>query len=319
MSDQVQTPRGADVSRRRFVALAAAGLAAVAAGTLAGCGDGGSDDGGAAKQQGFASDTVVANEAVTVYVIADENLKRAMPDSENGRLEDYFKRYQGQAGREQVTFAVKYKSAAELERLAEKGFNEGTVVVGLGQTVEAACNAGSLYGGAANTSMRTFPSQLTEQLVVVRKEGSNAEMPKSDTLSGDDSADGKISRMQHLAELKGKIAVPSEGLSEGMLANRVLARWGYYSDESGRGGKYSKEVADKIVVCSALDKLTAALEKGKCQFAFAAQSMLWGGFGDIEQVYQPAFGTLVYGGASVPDAENDAVGRDFLEFITRCS
>lgn len=305
------------LTRRRLVGLTAAGLAAAAAGTLAGCSNGASD-GGTARSQGFAADTEIAGEAVTVYVVADANLKRSLPGSDVGRVEDYFKRYQEQAGREQVTFAVKYKTAAELEELAAKGFDEGTAVIALDQTIEAACGAGTLYGGDASTSVRTFAAQLTEQLVVIRKEGGDAEMPKSDTLSGDDSADGQISRMQHLADFDGKIAVAAEELTEGMLANRVLARWGYYSDDSGRGGKYSKDIAGKLVVCKTVDELVSTLARGKCQLAFGVESMLWGDFDGIEEVYQPSGGTLVYSGASIPDADNDAVARDFLEFITRC-
>lgn len=308
----------AAVTRRRFVGLASAALVAAATSALAGCSDGGGSNDGTARSQGFASDTEVAGEAVTVYIVTDANLKRGLPGSDVGRVEDYFKRYQEQAGREQVTFAIKYKTTAELEELAAKGFDEGTGVIALDSTVEAACNAGTLYGGDANTSVRNFTAQLFEQCVVVRKEGSNIEMPKSDTLSGDDSADGQISRMQHLPDFNGKIAVAAEELTEGMLANRVLARWGYYSDESGRGGKYAKEIANKIVVCKTLDELVSALTGGKCQLAFAAQSMLWGDFAGIEEVYQPAGGTLVYAGASVPGAQDDAIARDFFEFITRC-
>ena len=305
------------MTRRRFLALTAVALAAASA-TLAGCSNGSSSDGSSGRAQGFASDTEVAGEAVTVYIVADENLKRALPGSDTGRVEDYFKRYQEQAGREQVTFAIKYKPAAELANLAKSGFDEGTGVIALDQTVEAACGASALYGGAANTSIRAFTAQLGEKLIVVRRAGSSVEMPKSDTLSGDDSADGQISRMQHLVDFDGKIAIAADTLTEGMLANRVLARWGYYSDESGRGGKYSKEIASKIVVCNTIDKLVDVLVKDKCQLAFATQSMLWGDYDGIEEVYQPAYGNISYSGASVPDAENAAVARDFFEFITRC-
>lgn len=307
------------LTRREVCAALGAAAAALGTGALAGCSNGsGSDD---TVHQGFASDTQYKDEALTLYIVADENLKRTLPSSEDGvgRLESYFSRYQGQAGREQVTFGVKYKNAAELKQMASDGFPEGTGVVALQGTVEAACEAGVLNGGAANTSVRSFTAQLYEELVVVRKADGTAQMPKADTLSGEDSEDGTISCMQNLPKFDGKIAVAAETLTEGMLANRVLARWGYYNDTSGIGGEYSKEIKDKIRVYKSLSELCRALQQDKCQLGFAVQSMLWGAYPQIEQVYKPAFGTIVYNGASIPNMENDTVVRDFFEFVTRCS
>lgn len=309
---------GAAMSRREACALA--GAAALAgAGTLAGCSNG--SGGGDTAHQGFASDTQYKDDPLTLYIVADENLKRAMSSSEDGtgRLESYFSRYQSQAGREQVTFGVKYKSAAELKKMASEGFPEGTGVVALQDTIETACDAGILNGGAANTSVRNFTGQLYETLVVVRKADGSAQMPEADTLSGEDSEDGKISRMQNLPKFDGKIAVAAESLTEGMLANRVLARWGFYSSDTGVGGEYSKEIKDKIRVFNSLDELCRSLQKDKCQLGFAVQSMLWGAFPQVEQAYKPSYSHLTYSGASIPNMENDTVALDFFEFVTRCS
>lgn len=78
------------------------------------------------------------------------------------------------------------------------------------------------------------------------------------------------------AQVTGKIAIGSEDLIEGMLANRLLARWEYYSDESGQGGSYSKEIASKMLVCKSADEMVSSLKKDKAQLAFGVQSMLWG-------------------------------------------
>ena len=120
------------------------------------------------------------------------------------------------------------------------------------------------------------------------------------------------------AQVTGKIAIGSEDLIEGMLANRLLARWGYYSDESGQGGSYSKEIASKMLVCKSADEMVSSLKKDKAQLAFGVQSMLWGDFAGIEQVYQPAYGIMVYAGATLPNVDCAGVARDFMEFITRC-
>lgn len=307
--------RVAAITRRHFAQLLAAGGTAAMLGDLTACSNGTAEEG---VSQGFASDTEVRSEPVTLYIVADANLKRALPSSSTSRIEDYFSRYQEQAGREQVTFAVKYKTTAQIAKMAAEGFNEGTAVIGAESAISDACDTGTLDGGAAKTSMRTFTSQLFETIVVLRKEDGTAEMPKSDTLSGEDSEDGQISRMQKLAQVTGKIAIGSEDLIEGMLANRLLARWGYYSDESGQGGSYSKEIASKMLVCKSADEMVSSLKKDKAQLAFGVQSMLWGEFDGIEQVYQPAYGTMVYAGATLPNADCAGVARDFMEFITRC-
>ena len=315
------SPNLVHISRRDACAIAGTAAAAFAMGALPGCSGGAGAGSGEQVSQGFASDTQVKSEALTVYIVADDRLKRAFAGAEDGlgRLESYFSRYQAQARREQVTFAVKYYPLGTLNQMATEGFSEGTAVVALTETVEAACDAGTLYGGAGNVSVRAFTTQLFETLVVLRAAGGSAEMPQADTLNGEDSEDGSISRMQNLHTFEGKIGVVDESLMEGMLANRVLARWGYYSEEDGAGGEYSKSIKSKMVVYKTVDKLVDALAGGKCQLAFGLQSMLWGDYPQVEEVYQPSAGGLVYSGASITDAENDAVARDFFEFITRCS
>lgn len=295
------------------------GLAVGACAALAGCSMGSGSKSGATSP-GFAPDTEVSSEPVTVFLYADAALRRGLPSSSLGRVEDYFERYQTQAGREQVTFAIKYLTADELRERAQEegGFSEASAVIALEDDVLAACEAGSLYGGSANTSVRTFTAQLYETLELVRAVGSSAQMPAASTATGEDSQDGQISRMQNLPQFEGMIAVPAEDLTEGMLANRVLARWGFYSEESGRGGEYSADLASKLKPCKSLDALSAALEGDSCQLGFAVQSMLWGDYPALEQLYQPSFGMIYYSGASVPDAPAAAVARDFLEYITRC-
>ena len=305
--------RVADISRRGFCAAVLGSLGAVAAGSLAGCSSSNSD-----TVQGFASDTEVKSGELTVYIIADANLKRGFATSETGRLEDYFARYQTQAGREQVTFAIKYKSAAELEELMASGFKEGDAVVALEDAVEEGSENGVVYGGKADTSIREFTAQLNEKLVVVRKAGGKVEMPKADTLTGEDSEDGQISRMQNLPDFDGRIAVASDALTEGMLANRVLARWGYYSKKSGVGVTYKGGIEDKVVVCESIEELSRAVARGTCKIGFGLQSMLWGDYPELELLYEPAFGTLTYAGASLPDSDAGGVARDFFEYITRC-
>lgn len=303
------------LSRRAFASALACGTAAVALGGLTACSNGSGN--GAQVTQGFASDAEVLSEPVTIYIVADETLKRG--ESDLGRVESYFSRYQEQAGREQVTLAIKYKTSAQIAKMASEGFEDGTAVIGIESAISAACDAGTLDGGAGKTSMRKFNSQFYESVVVIRKEDGTAEMPKSDTLSGEDNEDGTISRMQKLAQVEGKIAIASPDFIEGLLANRLLARWGYYSDESGQGGTYDKSIAKKLVVCDSPEDIVKSLKKDKAQLAFGLQSMLWGDFEGIEEVYEPAYGNAVYAGATLPDADNAGVARDFMEFVTRCS
>ncbi|MGN0039081.1 MAG: hypothetical protein ACI36Y_08125 [Coriobacteriales bacterium] len=307
------------ITRRELCRLAAGACAALAACAACGCSMGAGSKSGATSQ-GFASDTEVLAGPVTVFLYADEALRRGLPSSSLGRVEDYFERYQQQAGREQVTFAIKYLSAQELRERAEEegGFADASGVVALEDCVLAACDAGSLYGGSANTSVRTFTGQLYETLELVRAAGGSAQMPAACTATGEDSQDGQISRMQNLSQFNGRIAIPDEGLTEGMLANRVLARWGLYSSQSGRGGEFASELAGKLQVCKSLEVLCTALEKDECQLGFAVQSMLWGEYPQIEQVYQPSFGQLYYCGASVPEAPAAAVARDFFEYVIHC-
>lgn len=307
---------GMAISRRRACGVIGGLVAACALGGLSGCDSAQSDS---HSRTGFASDTEVKDYDLTIKLILDSNLKRGLvSDNGLGRVESYISRYQEQNERGGVSIAVKYYSSAEMAGMAQTGFEEADGIIGLQGAVNLAVQTGVAYGGGAGTSVRDFTGQLYEQVTIVRATGSSVEMPKADTISGNDSSDGQFTRIQHLPDFDGKIAVPGESLMEGALTNRNLYRWGFYSEETGLNGTYADSIKDKMVVYNSLDEEVKAITEGTCQLGFVAKSMLWGSYGGIESVYDPGYSNMIYSGASLANAAEGGVARDFFEYITRC-
>ena len=309
------------VTRRdalRLAGGAAAAAFALPAATLGLAGCASSET--AATTKGFASDCEVWTSPVTIRIVADDRLQRAYAASNGvGRLEEYITRYQSQTGRGDTTIAVKYYSESDLNRMIEQGFTEGDAVVTLSEMVVAGCEAGMIDGGAGRLSVREFISQLTEKPVVVRASGSSAEMPAASTINGDDSPDGSVSRMQNLPSFDGKIGIVDESYMDGWLSNRALAYWGLYSDSTGKGGAYSSDIADKMVVFDSPTALASGVRTGACDIAFASLSMTWGGFGSLEKIYEPSHAMQTYSGSALPNTEMAGAARDFFQFIMYCS
>jgi hypothetical protein len=309
-----------EISRRQACKLAGGLAASALTFSVSGCTDLKPTQSDSVKSVGFASDCEIMSNPVTVYLYADANLKRGHTSGEGslGRVEEYFERYQNQEDRGDVSFAIKYLTSDELLDRMTSGFDEGDGVIALEDTIAAGTESEVLYGGSADVSVRKFTAQFYERLAVVRAEGTTAEMPAAETLDGEDSADGELNKMQSLPNFKGKIGIPSSSLTEGTMTNRVLARWGLYTDESGKGGEYAEGIADKVVIYDTLLDEVNALISGECQIAFVAQSMTWGDYPGIEVVYSPSHSDTIYSGASITGSSLGGVARDFFEFVVRC-
>ena len=305
-----------NLTRRQVIKLGSSAAVVAAACVLGGCSNGSEYDEHTA--QGFSSDTEIKDYDLTVYLIADEMLETGTTGSDVSRVQEMIEDYQAQTGRGNVTFAVKFMNSVDMAKSCEDGFEDACdCVIGFEATIELGVENEILYGGAGGSSVRNLSSVFSEKIVIVRAKGSSAEMPAASTLSGEDADDGSLTQMMNLGSFDGKIAIAAESLIEGVTTNKALARIGLYSESSGIGGEYDSSLKDKVLIFDSMDELAAALEGGTCGLGFMAQSELGATYTSLEKVYSPDYANAYYKGASVTDAEEGGVARDFLEYVSR--
>ena len=302
------------VTRRHFMGLAGAGLFALCAGGLSGCGEEESD---LHTKQGFASDAEIKDYDVTLRVIADENLAYSNNSGDNGRLGPLFLNYQQITGRGNVTFAIKYMDASDMALACMNGFSEQCdMVIGLSDTIDMGVNNGILDGGQGGASVRDLYSALSEKVVIVASSSSGVDMPKASTLSGDDAADGSFTKMMNLPSFDGRIAIGADSLIEGVIANKALYRAGLYTESRGIGGEFVDSIRSKMQVCASSADIANAVISGTCGLGFVLQSYLWVYGTGLTTVYEPSYATTGYKGSAAAGAGEPGVARDFLEYIS---
>lgn len=317
---------GVLATRRQTLVLGALFLGAALLGST-GCSTGGR---AAGTSQGFASDTEVRAEPVSLKLFADSNLKWMQGGSAAAQklgceglnhLEEYVARYQSQTGREGVSIEVEYVDPLDMLLMSRNGYDDGDGAIGLDQVVEEGSASGILEGGEGGYMVRDMSYNFPMTSVMVRAKGSDVMLPDADTIDGEDYVDGTINRMQKLDEFDGVIAIADpETTTEGWMGNMALARWGFYSDESGRDGEYIGAAADRVRLYDTQEDAMEAVASRECQLGFALRCTLRERFTDVEECYKVPYANSVrYKAASVAGSENGAVMRDFLTFITMCT
>ena len=286
----------------------------LASGALYGCSNEESDP---HSKQGFASDTEIKDYDLTVKFLVDSNLKNSNTDDGIGRVEAILLDYQAITGRGNVTFQLKYLDSASLKQGASDGFSqECDGVIALSGTVDLGLESGVLYGGTGGASARDLSKPFSESVAVVAASGSGTQMPAASTVDGEDAPDGSFTKLMNLPEFDGKIAIGKDSLTEGFLANKVLARIDYYSQSDGVGGEYVDSLKDKVVIYESTDELAQAVRSGECGLGFMLRSSLWGAQSGLSVVYEPDYGNAYYKGASLANASEGGVARDFLEYAS---
>ena len=311
------------MTRRGFLAAGAA--ATVGAGlALGGCtGDAGSGSAGSAETdeststEGLATDTVQRSYPVTLTIYADSNLQWHLSNRGGGQtMLDYLASAYQDNVKDDVDFEFEYYDPAELLEMAEDGFPEGDAVVALTSTIEAGSSAETLEGGEGGYMIRSLAYHLSEQIVLVRADGTDDMLPEAPTIDGEDSSDGTINRMQQLADYDGVVAIADpEACTEGVLADKALAKQGFYSDYDGVSGYYDESIADKLRMYPDQDSAMLAVQAGVCQLGFALDAALSSRYPGVEECYEPPGGSASYSGCALIDAAEPGVARDFFEFL----
>lgn len=323
---------GASITRRQLCAAGALALGSCAFG-LVGCGKDERqkfEDGEIDVRQGFAPDAEVRADPVELKLYADSNLQWMKGGSAAAQklgydglnhLEEYIVRYQSQKDRGRVSIEVEYAGPSDMLLMARSGFDGGDGVIALAETIEEGAASGVLEGGAGGYMIRDMGYNFPMYNVMVRAKGSDVMLPPARTIDGEDFTDGTINRLQELGKYDGLIAIADpETTTEGWMANRALARWGFYSDESGRDGEYVDAAVDRVRLYDTQEDAMAAVASGECQLGFALRCTLRERFTDVEECYVVPYGADVfYKAASVMGSEKGAVMRDFLMFITMCT
>ena len=306
------------ISRRTFVAGAAGGAAAAAL-ALGGC-TGGSAAGSAETDEsteGLASDTEQKGYPVELTIFADSTLQwHTSPYSSDQALLDYLASAYQEKVKDDVTFVFEYHDPADLLEMASSGFPAGDAVVALTATINAGSSAETLEGGEGGYMIRDLGYHLSEQVVLVRAAGTTDMLPEAPTIDGGDSTDGSINRMQQLPDYEGLIAIADPSVAtEGLCADKALAKQGFYSDYDGQSGYYDESIADKLRMYPDQDSAMEAVAAGACQLGFALQEALASRYPAVEQCYEPPGGSAYYSGCATIDAPEPGVARDFFEFL----
>ena len=307
------------IGRRQFVALA--GFAALGALGLGGCEYNPRDPLGIKSKtgegSGFASDAgTPAGGEMTLVAYVDSYMGK-MTDGDSTLLDGYMKRYRMNADRGGVTLDVHYTDTAELRRMAEEGFPEDAdLCICDADTMDAACENETLYGGIAQLSVRNFGYQLPSYIRLLKLASSDVKMPKADTVTGADASDGSTTRIKNLAQFKGTIAIAQESAFSGKAARRALnaAQVDYADDD----GSFYKGFEDVFVSCKTDAAAIKALQNGKVDAAFVLsrdQKQLKG----VEVLWDYNGSWPLFEGASVKSGDDGAIARDVLEFIAQCS
>jgi hypothetical protein len=307
---------------------ACAVLGALGAGALglAGCGTGGDTT----SRTGYSSDTEVKSYPVHLKLYADSYTQWQIShhvshlDGQKTKLDSFIERYPQQKDRSGVSIEVVYVDSAELLALAREGFPDGDGLIALRDTMGEGIVSGTVDAGVANLYVRDLNYHFTDYVRLVRAVGGDANLPPTETLTGENSSVGTINQLQQLPHFDGMIALASpEATLEGRLANAALAVEEFYQGlPSGRGGlidgTYDESIAAKIATYPSQDAAMAAVVAGECQLGFALHTSLARRYPEVEVAYRPLHATAYYNGTSLPCSPEPGVMRDFLEFVTSC-
>lgn len=312
------------LTRRGFVVLAAAASIGTA---LSGCSTNNVQD--EHTQRGYAGDTEVKDYPVNLKVYVDSNIQylpggsaavTALGLTGLNHIEEYAARYQSQNLRSQVTFDFVYVDPADLLEVTCSGFADGDGLLALTDTVSAGGTAGTVECGEGDYMVRSMSYNFPDDCVIVRAAGSGAMLPDAPTIDGNDTSDGTINRLQQLPSYDGVVAVVDPNVAtEGIYANRMLARQGFYSDSDGKSGFYDESVASKLRMYPTQDDAMAAVVNGRCSLGFALEKALNTRFTTVEQCYKPSGSSVAYSAAALSCSAEPSVMRDFFEFILICT
>lgn len=266
-----------DISRRSFVGLASSAAAAFA---IAGC----SADGSSDKGSTAASAATGSKKTVTLQVFAANSLERALPEVQE--------LYTGQTG---VAFAdTQFKASGDLVEQMRAGADTDLLITASTGTMDDADAAGLIDAG-------TREDMFTNDLVIVKKEGSDVQVGKIDDVANVDSiavGDAKL--------------VPA-----GTYANQALYSVGLYTGAEGDDGTYADAIKDKVNAgADKVGTVASYVSSGDCAVGFVYSSDVYR-YDGIETAFtcpEDSHRPIVYPGAVADASEHAKTAKEFLDF-----
>lgn len=255
----------------------AAGVTAVLAATLAGCG-------GAPATTGSAPTDNTKTEAVELQIFAANSLEKALPEVQA--------LYTEETG---VTFAdTQFKASGDLVEQMKAGAPVDALITASKGTMDDAV-ASELVD--ADTRFDMFVNDL----VIVRAEGSDVE----------------IDSLEDVASIEGKVAVgDAKTVPAGKYANQALATVGLYTGTEGDDGDYVEGFADRVALADKVGTAAAYVSTGDATIGFVYSSDIFR-YEGIEQAFvcpEDTHKPIVYPGAVSASTENAEAAADFLDF-----
>ncbi len=255
----------------------AAGVTAVLAATLAGCG-------GAPATTGSGSTDDTKADAVELQIFAANSLEKALPEVQA--------LYTEETG---VTFAdTQFKASGDLVEQMKAGAPVDALITASKGTMDDAV-ASELVD--ADTRFDMFVNDL----VIVRAEGSDVE----------------INSLEDVASIEGKVAVgDAKTVPAGKYANQALATVGLYTGAEGDDGDYIEGFADRVALADKVGTAAAYVSTGDATIGFVYSSDIFR-YEGIEQAFvcpEDTHKPIVYPGAVSASTENAEAAADFLDF-----
>lgn len=266
-----------DISRRGFVGLASSATAALA---VAGCSSGGSSDKGSTAGSAVSS----AKKTVTLQIFAANSLEKALPEVQE--------LYTGQTG---VAFAdTQFKASGDLVEQMRAGADTDLLITASSGTMDDADAAGLIDAD-------TREDMFTNDLVIVKKEGSDVQVGKIDDVANVDSiavGDAKL--------------VPA-----GKYANQALYSVGLYTGAEGDDGTYTDAIKDKVNAgADKVGTVASYVSSGDCSVGFVYSSDIYR-YDGIETAFtcpEDSHKPIVYPGAVADASKHAKAAKEFLDF-----
>lgn len=254
-----------------------AGVTAVLAATLAGCG-------GAPATTGSAPTDNTKTEAVELQIFAANSLEKALPEVQA--------LYTEETG---VTFAdTQFKASGDLVEQMKAGAPVDALITASKGTMDDAV-ASELVDADSRFDM------FVNDLVIVRAEGSDVE----------------IDSLEDVASIEGKVAVgDAKTVPAGKYANQALATVGLYTGAEGDDGDYVEGFADRVALADKVGTAAAYVSTGDATIGFVYSSDIFR-YEGIEQAFvcpEDTYKPIVYPGAVSASTENAEAAADFLDF-----
>lgn len=267
-------------SRRTFAALGCASAMVV----LAGCS--GQDSGTSTGSSTATTDTgsSAPEESVELQIFAANSLEKAMPEVE--------KLYTDATG---VTFAdTQYKGSGDLVEQMRGGAPVDILITASSSTMDDAAESDLIDSD-------TREDMFTNELVIVRAEGSDIAIPS----------------LEDVANVDGRIAIGEPGaVPAGKYANQALNSVGLYTGTEGDDGEYDAAIADKVTLADKVGTAAQYVASGDCAIGFVYSSDVYR-YDGIEVAFtcpDESHKPIIYPGAVSSTSENAETAADFLSF-----